>query len=1328
MSDERKPKQMDDEAGIEPLESVSEATTRVHDEAETLPPVSRGAETGAVEAMPERFGRYRIVKELGRGAMGAVYLAEDTELRRQVAVKIPKFAQQEQSELLERFYREARSAATLNHTNICQVHDIGEHEGTRYITMAYVSGPPLSKLVGTPKLRSERIIAKLVRKIAVGLAAAHSKGILHRDLKPSNILLDERNEPVITDFGLARQVEQDADSRLTQDGTLLGTPAYMSPEQVSGDPDRMGPASDVYSLGVILYELLTGKLPYKGRIMAVIGQIIEGKPKPPPELRSDLDKRMEAICLKMMARSVENRYSSAAEAATALSHYLEQTSTQSQTISPQAGGAQAKLAEHKQHTIELLKQGKFNEAAERLQKLAGVGGAGAEPYSQWATAELARLKTMPKEAFEKGAGLVAETIRLLAQQDYARVIELLKGVPQEYRSAEAAQLLKQAQELKAEADQLNERVKEAVRDGQYDGLRENVLDRLLELEPGNLMARDIYEHLGTYGPGEKLRFAKDGMLLPARGKYWWLDHLARLISQRATQRRVQHAKAGGRRKGEPARADEARSEVPVVPIAIGLGILGVVALLLLAVVLILRTPKGTIVIEIGVPNAVVSVDDGKLQFTTTEDDQSIEIELKKGEHTITVTKDGYEPFTRQLRVRKGQTETIQIDLASASIQETGEMASGGTVAGSGTRSSSTRPPVTAKPILAKTPVKITEASPLETGFVSLFDGKTLSGWHTNGVGRWTVENGAIVGRLPKAKKTFGHLVFDAEYGDFILNLKFKLKGDSGVYVRGQEAAPDGMVGLQANLVTPNTIGSIVDVLEHPISSGQRVANPVDRVKEYFREDGWNDLRIEALGQQISVSVNGVKTAELVNYAGRSEGRIALQMFGYLDTEVMFKDIRIRPLTNQQESQLEPGFVSLFDGKTLNGWRGDPSVWRVENGAVVGEAPTGVHTFLSTERAFGNFVLKMKVKCDQHNTGINVRSQRGGGYVVSGPQADIAGGGRGLDLGHIDGEDWTLWQKADRNEAKKHYKTNEWNEHVVTCEGAKIKVKVNGYTIVEYVATDGRLAPEGVIALQLLARSGPAQVAVKDIRVKELSRSSSPTVSETADRKLLFLTHSAGHEHGVVHRSNPSELSHAERTMVDIGTEAGFDVTCTQDCSLVAADNLEKYDAVMFYTIGTLPIPGPQDLLDYVKAGGGFVGCHCATMTFRDWVENGKKPYLDMVGAEFDAHGPKQEARIIVADRTFPAVAHITGQEFRFNDEWYTYRDMSKDIQPVLILDPTGMQGKAYKGREEFPVAWRRNFGQGRVFYTGMGHDEEVWGNQLFQKHLVAGIKWAMGDD
>ncbi|NQT17481.1 MAG: serine/threonine protein kinase, partial [Planctomycetes bacterium] len=293
---------------------------------ETIPPsdVLVGQEQ-ATEA--RQFGRYRLVKLLGQGAMGAVYLAEDPELRRHVALKIPKFRDDQDTAARERCQREARAAATISHPNICQVYDIGEQDGTPFIAMAYIEGKSLSQFVGADCQWPERDVAKLVRKIAVALAEAHVKGVVHRDLKPGNIMLDQRQEPIVMDFGLAGGINQPGEEKLTQTGMPLGTPAYMAPEQAEADFARVGPASDVYSLGVICYELLTAQLPFQGPIAAMIVQIARDEPRRPSELRPSLDKRIEAICLKMMAKSPEDRYPTAAELAAALRHFLEETAT-----------------------------------------------------------------------------------------------------------------------------------------------------------------------------------------------------------------------------------------------------------------------------------------------------------------------------------------------------------------------------------------------------------------------------------------------------------------------------------------------------------------------------------------------------------------------------------------------------------------------------------------------------------------------------------------------------------------------------------------------------------------------------------------------------------------------------------------------------------------------------------------------------------------------------------------------------------------------------------------------------------------------------------------
>ena len=280
-----------------------------------------GSQSEMSADLPQQFGRYRIIRELGAGAMGRVFLAHDSQLDRQVALKTPSFSGSGDRDLVTRFYREARAAGKIQHRNICPIYDVGEIDGRHFISMAFVKGRCMSDYIKPDKLPPQRTSAILVERLARALSEAHRHRVIHRDLKPANIMIDLSKEPVVMDFGLARQT--DAESRVTQSGMAVGTPAYMSPEQVHGDLDEVGAETDVYALGVILYELLTGRLPFRGSIAKVVYGIVHEDPPAPSEIRPDIDPELESICAKMMAKNRDERYPTMNDVASALAKYLK---------------------------------------------------------------------------------------------------------------------------------------------------------------------------------------------------------------------------------------------------------------------------------------------------------------------------------------------------------------------------------------------------------------------------------------------------------------------------------------------------------------------------------------------------------------------------------------------------------------------------------------------------------------------------------------------------------------------------------------------------------------------------------------------------------------------------------------------------------------------------------------------------------------------------------------------------------------------------------------------------------------------------------------------
>jgi hypothetical protein len=303
-------------------------------------------EPAPLPRLPPTFGRYRIERILGQGGMGAVYLAHDTQLDRAVALKVPRFDKID-PQGIERFYREARIAATFHHPNLCPVYDVGQIDGNHYLTMPYLQGEPLSVLLQRRGRLPAELAALLGARVGRALEVAHQAGVLHRDLKPANIMVLPNEEPVVMDFGLARR-ERATDPQLSISGFIVGTAAYMPPEQIGGSPDDLGPACDIYSLGAVLYQMLAGRAPFVGSVENILRQT---QTTPPPPLRSlvpDIDPNLEAICLRALAKDPAKRFSSAAAFAAELELWLQkQTDTERSAPVPTAVAPTGQKAAHR---------------------------------------------------------------------------------------------------------------------------------------------------------------------------------------------------------------------------------------------------------------------------------------------------------------------------------------------------------------------------------------------------------------------------------------------------------------------------------------------------------------------------------------------------------------------------------------------------------------------------------------------------------------------------------------------------------------------------------------------------------------------------------------------------------------------------------------------------------------------------------------------------------------------------------------------------------------------------------------------------------------------
>ncbi len=297
----------------------SESLSEIGDTDETQAPNPAGRSDFRIdEQLPRYFGDYELLEKIAHGGMGVVYKARQASLNREVAIKMILTGQFAGQDEIERFHVEAEAAGNLDHAGIVPVFDVGCEQGQHYLSMAFVKGQSLSARIKEGPI-PPREAARLTKTIALAIQVAHDKGIVHRDLKPGNVLIDERGEPRITDFGLAKRVE--GDSNLTTTGMVLGTPSYMPPEQAAGK--EIHAAADVYSLGAILYAMLTGRPPFEGMSqLETILQVLQDEPIAVRKIDKKIPRDLEAICLKCLEKDAADRYKTAAELSEDLQRFL----------------------------------------------------------------------------------------------------------------------------------------------------------------------------------------------------------------------------------------------------------------------------------------------------------------------------------------------------------------------------------------------------------------------------------------------------------------------------------------------------------------------------------------------------------------------------------------------------------------------------------------------------------------------------------------------------------------------------------------------------------------------------------------------------------------------------------------------------------------------------------------------------------------------------------------------------------------------------------------------------------------------------------------------
>jgi type 1 glutamine amidotransferase len=409
---------------------------------------------------------------------------------------------------------------------------------------------------------------------------------------------------------------------------------------------------------------------------------------------------------------------------------------------------------------------------------------------------------------------------------------------------------------------------------------------------------------------------------------------------------------------------------------------------------------------------------------------------------------------------------------------------------------------------------------------------------------------------------------------------------------------------------------------------------------------------------------------------------------------------------------DEGFKPLFDGKSLDGWSGKKGLWSVRDGAIVGSSlPAGIqaNTFLVSDKSYKNFILRLRFKYSGGNSGIQFRSQqvdRPEDFVIAGYQADI---GEGYHGSIYDEKRRGMLAQSRLDWVLRFIKKDDWNLYEVRAIGADVELKINELVTARYRETDAAIPREGRIALQLHAGQA-MEIQFKDIEIREI-----------LPKRVLFTTHAAGFAH--------SSRAIARDVVAALGRDSGwFEAVVTDGVEAISPDGLKGFDAVGFYTTGDLdkfPLSKEhrEHLIAWVKSGRAFFGVHSATDTYKDW-----QPYWEMLGGSFAGHpwnAGDPAVTIDVEDPSHPSAQHLDSQ-WTIQDEIYQFTNYSRArLHVILSLNPKEHQ-KGSTPHRDYPVAWCRDFEKGKVFYTSLGHREDVWTNPVYQRHLLGGLLWSLG--